>query len=78
MHGRRSEQEHDDATHKTTSDTYGELPQAANTGGGKDGCNASPKFWEVFDIQLTGLAVGRRVACDEEENSESDDVTGHF
>jgi len=57
---------------------YGELPQAENTGGGKDGCNVSPKFLEVFDTQLTSLAVGGRVACDKGGSKESDDASGLF
>lgn len=60
------------------SQAYGELPQAENTGGAKVSCNASPKFLEVFDTQLTGLAVGRRVACDGEDSSASDEVSEHF
>jgi hypothetical protein len=41
------------------------MPQAEDTGGGKDGCNASTKVWEVLGNQLTDLTVRGRVIFEE-------------
>ena len=45
---------------------------------GKDGCNASQKFLEVSDIQLTVSGFRGRVACDEEDIGESYQVVELF